>query len=192
MSDTKEIIACPACGSIMKKVFINDAGCHIDICVDGCGGIFFDNREYKKFDEQHENIEEIVKEYKDKNYSKVDEYKQRICPVCKSPMVKHYASSKEEIEMDECYGCGAIFLDYGELEQIRNQFKTEEERSEAFMGHLKAECDISSFEDYKAASLEEMFGKGQAGLINKCLRSAESADMMFDNIKSTLSRFLPF
>ena len=58
--DTLETIKCPACGKDMEKIFIKSEGINIDICTKGCGGIFFDNREFKKFDEQHENLDEII------------------------------------------------------------------------------------------------------------------------------------
>ena len=157
MKDTLEIISCPACGKEMKKVLIESANCNIDICVDGCGGIFFDNRELKKFDEQNENTDAITAQYKSKNYQKVNEHKQRICPVCESIMVKHYTDSKKEIEIDECYTCGAIFLDYNELDAIRAQYKTESERQAAFEKHFLKNNDISEFKGYKYKTLDDIY-----------------------------------
>ena len=48
-------------------------------------------------------------------------------------MVKNYASVKKEVQIDECYSCGGKFLDHGELEKIRAQYATEEERSADIM-----------------------------------------------------------
>lgn len=56
MADTLETLKCPACGAIMEKVFIPKEGINIDICLNGCGGIFFDNREFDKFNEANEDI----------------------------------------------------------------------------------------------------------------------------------------
>ena len=53
MSDTKEIISCPACQTDMKKIYIANVDKNIDFCPN-CGGLYFDNREFKKFDEKHE------------------------------------------------------------------------------------------------------------------------------------------
>ena len=39
---------------------------------------------------------------------------------------------KNSCVVDVCYSCGAKFLDGGELEKIRSEFKTEAERSAAF------------------------------------------------------------
>ena len=170
MSDNKDtIIKCPACAKPMRKVFIESANCYIDICTDGCGGIYFDNREFKKFDEQHENIDEMLQAYKEKKYEKVNESEIRICPICGNNMVKHYTNIKLDVEVDECYTCGGMFLDYGELEEIRGQFATEEERSKAF----KELFDVSEFKDYEPKDVKEMFvKKGFHPILNKYVYSA--------------------
>lgn len=165
MKDTKEIVKCPACGKEMKKVFIEGANCYVDICADGCGGIFFDNREYKKFDEQHENIDKILEVYKGKTFSKQDQTKVRTCPVCDSKMVKNYASDLKKVEIDQCYSCGGIFLDYGELQAIREQYKTENDRQDAFKRYFETQVDISEFKDYKSKTPEELFGKTRTAVV---------------------------
>ena len=129
MADNLEIIECPACGKKMKKVYMPDAGINLDVCVNGCGGIYFDNREFKKFDEQHEDIQPLVNAFEGRTYAVIDSAETRICPVCSMKMVKNYASAKHEIQVDECYSCGGKFLDHSELEKIRAQYTTEEERA---------------------------------------------------------------
>lgn len=133
MADNFRTLRCPACQKEMKKVFVPSEGVNVDICLDGCGGIYFDTREFKYFDEQDENIEEIVKAAEGKTFAKVDESLPRTCPVCGARMVKNYASVKKEVQVDECYSCGGKFLDHGELEKIRAQYATEEERSADIM-----------------------------------------------------------
>ena len=50
---------------------------------------------------------------------KVDFTKKRSCPRCEGIiMAKHFARKKSEIEVDECYSCGGIWLDGGELRKI--------------------------------------------------------------------------
>lgn len=136
MADTKEIINCPACGKPMVKIPVPAENINIDICLDGCGGIFFDNREFKKFDEQAENIDEIIKAIQGKTFQTVDGSATRTCPVCGMKMVKNFASSLHQIQVDECYGCGGKFLDNGELQKIRAQFTTEEDRAAAAVKEL--------------------------------------------------------
>lgn len=129
MTDNKKDINCPACGCEMKKIFVSDANIDVDICLDGCGGIFFDNRELSKFDELNENANDILNAVNDKTFKKVDESKVRRCPICNIPMVKMGAGSGD-VEIDSCNVCGAKFLDNGELQRIRERVKTNDERTE--------------------------------------------------------------
>jgi Zn-finger nucleic acid-binding protein len=46
-------------------------------------------------------------------------------------MMRHYFSVREEVEVDECPGCGGVWLDQGELRKIRSLFRSEEERDRA-------------------------------------------------------------
>ena len=133
MADNFNTIKCPACQHEMVKVYVPKEGVNIDVCVNGCGGIYFDNREFKYFDEQHEDIEELTKAVEGKEFIPVDETLPRTCPVCGARMVKNYASVKKEVQVDECYSCGGKFLDHGELEKIRAQYATEAERSADIM-----------------------------------------------------------
>ncbi len=121
MADNNEvIIKCPACGCDMEKIFMPSAGVNIDVCTNGCGGIYFDNREFKAFDEPHENIAPLEELFKDKEFKQVNENETRYCPVCGNAMIKNYADVNKEVLVDECYSCGGKFLDYGEIKKIRS------------------------------------------------------------------------
>lgn len=133
MNDTLEIINCPACKKPMQKVFVPETGFNLDVCVDGCGGVFFDGQELKHFDENCESIEEIKKVLDGKIFAKVDESLTRNCPVCGNKMVKNFVSVKKNIQVDECYSCGAKFLDHNELEQMRAEYPTEKDRQQDFI-----------------------------------------------------------
>lgn len=128
MNDTIETITCPACGKTMHKVYMQESGTSLDVCLDGCGGIFFDGQELKHFDEQSENIDELKQAMEGKTFEKTDETVTRTCPVCGNNMVKNHVSIKHEITIDECYNCGAKFFDHGELIKMREQYATEEDR----------------------------------------------------------------
>ena len=131
MADNTKIINCPACGKEMEKVFIKGANVNIDICTDGCGGMLFDNRELEKFDEKHENADEILKKVAGKEFTPVDESKYRICPVCGAIMVK-MGAAHGGVQIDVCNVCGAKFLDHGELEKIRNASDKEYQESSQY------------------------------------------------------------
>ncbi len=152
MADTTKIINCPACGKEMVKIYMPEQKCNLDVCVNGCGGIYFDNREFEKFDEQHENIDEIIETLKDKNFIEVDQSKTRICPVCGGNMVKNFSSVHRKIEIDECYFCGGKFLDNDELIKIREEYPTETERSADLLKILGAQGNSLEFNQNNPAS----------------------------------------
>jgi len=129
MEDNLEIIKCPQCGKEMKKIFFPEQGINLDVCVDGCGGIYFDNREFLKFDEKGEDITPLEEIFKDKSFSKANSEQQLECPVCGAKMVKNHSSAKQEIQVDDCYNCGGKFLNHSELEKIRAEYNSEEERA---------------------------------------------------------------
>ena len=52
-------------------------------------------------------------------------------------MVKHYSSSKQEVQVDDCYSCGGVFLDYCELERIRSEYVNEQHRSADAMAQFE-------------------------------------------------------
>lgn len=133
MTDNSKTIKCPACQKEMVKISDTSQGVNIDICLNGCGGIYFDNRKFHYFDEQNEDINEIVKSIEGKTFESVDDTLPRNCPVCGAKMVKNYSSIKKEVLIDDCYSCGGKFLDNGELQKIRAQYATEAERSEDVM-----------------------------------------------------------
>ncbi|MBR1460115.1 zf-TFIIB domain-containing protein [bacterium] len=139
MSDTKEIINCPACGKPMEKVLIPSANINIDICTEGCGGIFFDNREFDKFNEEHEDISALIDKLKGKKYAPAEKQENRLCPVCEMKMVQNKSCINGEISVDECYCCGGKFLDFGELEKIRAEYASDRERSKAALDYLMRE-----------------------------------------------------
>lgn len=131
MSDTKITLLCPACHEEMKKVFLPHVGFNVDICLDGCGGIYLDNRELQSIDEQNENIDAIINELKDKEFNKIDEEAVRYCPSCGAKMVKNATSILKNFQIDECYSCGGKFFDYGELCSMREEYENDEQRTKA-------------------------------------------------------------
>ncbi len=118
MADTLELLTCPACGEKMKKIYMSEAGVNIDLCLNGCGGIFFDNREFEKFDEPEESISNLVEIIGNKVFKTVDDSEIRNCPICSTPMVK-MGTGIDGVEIDYCNNCATKFLDNGELLKIR-------------------------------------------------------------------------
>jgi len=121
---------CPACSNQLKQMTIGDVT--VDVCEGGCGGIWFDNFELKKFDEPHEaDGEQLLDISRDPNLT-VDHSKRVKCPKCDVVMMRHFFSIKHNVEVDECPQCAGVWLDAGELGRIRTLFDTEAEKVKAF------------------------------------------------------------
>jgi Zn-finger nucleic acid-binding protein len=136
---------CPACGNVLEQMTVGDVT--VDVCQRGCGGIWFDNFELQKFDEPNESAGEQLLDIERDESIIVDHTKRLNCPKCDGiVMMRHFFSVKNEVEVDECPGCGGFWLDAGELGKIRSLFNSEEERHQAahqyfteiFGGHLAA------------------------------------------------------
>ena len=118
MVDSIQNLVCPACNKRMTKFFIPSAKVNVDICMDGCGGIFFDNRELENFVGEGKDADKILQLFVGKTFTPADQKEKRVCPVCGTDMVKNYVNQAPAVQIDECYRCGGKFLDHGELEKI--------------------------------------------------------------------------
>lgn len=148
---------CPACDHSLTEKTI--AGIQLDICEGGCGGIWFDNYELKKFDEQHEQAGAELLEIDVDRSLTVDHSKRRNCPHCADTvLMRHFYSVNRSVEVDECPSCGGYWLDNGELKNIRAQYGTEGERSDA-----------------ADAYFSEMFGEELEKLQSESAEKAEKA-----------------
>lgn len=121
---------CPACKRSLQEMTAGDVT--VDVCKGGCGGIWFDNQELKKFDEPHEGAGEAILDIERDEGLHVDHSQRRNCPHCHDVvMMRHFFSIKREVELDECPGCGGMWLDAGELAKIRGLYGSEAERKQA-------------------------------------------------------------
>jgi Zn-finger nucleic acid-binding protein len=121
---------CPACrGGLVE---ITSRQVVLDVCREGCGGIWFDRLELKQLDEPHEEVEALLLEIHAAGERAVDHEARRDCPRCDAVvLMRRFASGKREVAVDECPGCGGFWLDGGELPRIRSEYRTEAERKQA-------------------------------------------------------------
>lgn len=117
---------CPACG--VEMIEEDFGGVKVDVCKNGCKGIWFDWFELSRLDENSEGfgnaIDEALKTSRinDENRGPIK------CPKCDIPMHIHKYQSSKEVNVDECYSCGGFFLDAGELKTIKQNFMNEKEK----------------------------------------------------------------
>lgn len=110
---------CPACNTAMHIVVINDI--EIEACLNGCGGIWFDAAEIFRFtasgieDSSDPNLQKLL----DFEQSGDTEEREKLtCMKCGIKMRRHEYREASGIYVDECYGCGGLWLDGGELAAI--------------------------------------------------------------------------
>lgn len=109
---------CPACTSTLSE--FQAVNFKVDICKDGCSGIWFDAKEFEKCDEHSERFPQELLRVKKNASTVIDRNKQRPCPCCPSTTLTRVVLDKERgFEIDQCPKCSGHWLDIGELEKIR-------------------------------------------------------------------------
>lgn len=154
---------CPACKNDLVEIEVD--GIAVDVCQNGCGGIWFDRFELKKFDEPHECAGEKLLAINRNARVAVDREVRLNCPKCEDTiMMRHFFSVKKEVEVDECPKCAGYWLDSGELGRIRDQFVSEKDRNDAAqqyfaeifnveLSRMKSESDEKGKQAKKIANL---------------------------------------
>lgn len=122
-------MTCPACQRELVSITVDDLT--IEVCHEGCGGLWFDSLELKRVDNPHEELGDVLAEIPANPVPDAPDRK-RVCPRCSGQkMRRHWLSG---IEVDTCPACAGTWLDGGELATLRDKglAKTEEEERELF------------------------------------------------------------
>jgi Zn-finger nucleic acid-binding protein len=117
----------------MTEVAVSDV--KIQACKGGCGGLWFDEWTLRKVDQPDQSAGDagIV-------------------------MMRHFWSVKRDVVVDECPKCEGIFLDPGELAEIRSDYKSDGDRHKAAQAYYR-----------------EMFDTQLAGMLRQDKTKLESA-----------------
>jgi Zn-finger nucleic acid-binding protein len=118
---------CPACFNKLNSLQIGSLT--VDVCQDGCGGIWFDAFELQRVDDPDDQLGNTLLEIKRDPQVTVDLTRKRECPRCENMKLKrHFFSAQRRVEVDECPNCAGYWLDYGELQQVRAEREQKEEQ----------------------------------------------------------------
>ncbi len=155
---------CPACGNAMTEMKAGEIT--VNACKGGCGGIWFDEWELQKVDHRSQSAGEALLDIPRDPAVKVDMDARRHCPRDpKMVLMRHFFSVDRKVTVDECPECAGVFLDPGELREIRSEFATDEERHKAadayygemFDGQLNAMLAQDRAKEEKAQKLAHAF-----------------------------------
>jgi Zn-finger nucleic acid-binding protein len=95
----------------------------IDVCRDGCGGIWFDHGELKKLKTRRALTIAELDELTFTPAVSVDLKPRRHCPKCaNSVLMRHFSSPTRAVTVDECPTCAGVWLDNGELQRIQSEY----------------------------------------------------------------------
>ncbi len=155
-------LTCPVCALKLQHRVID--GICLDVCDGGCGGIWFDPFELKKFDEPHEDSGKRLLDVAVDKSIRVDHRRKRPCPRCVDvTMMRRFYSPKRRVELDECGGCGGIWLDLGELDTIRAEYPSAEHRQVAINEFAQETAkpfieSLRTSQRQKAVLMKRLFG----------------------------------
>ena len=131
---------CPACGTAMTEMTVSDV--KVQACKGGCGGLWFPEWTLRKVDEPDQSAGEALLHIEQNPAVKVDPSKRRNCPVDREiVMMRHFWSVKRDVVVDECPECEGVFLDPGELAEIRSDYKSDAERHKAAQDYYREMFD---------------------------------------------------
>ncbi len=117
---------CPACAAPLETLNVDSLA--VDVCRSGCGGVWFDNFELKRVDALDEKLGTALA-HLEFNPDAIVLPEKRPCPKCVGfTMLQHKFSREKPVVVDECPNCGGIWLDGGELAEIRQPVTTKDER----------------------------------------------------------------
>jgi Zn-finger nucleic acid-binding protein len=128
---------CPACFNALTQMQVGNL--QVDVCQDGCGGVWFDAFELQQADEEDEAVGEPLLKIRRDPLVVVDPARKRECPRCIGVKLhRHFFSAKRRVQVDQCPNCSGYWLDAGELAQIRAEKMEDAAAQEA------RDCNISS------------------------------------------------
>ncbi|MGH7973489.1 MAG: zf-TFIIB domain-containing protein [Limisphaerales bacterium] len=129
---------CPACFNSLTQLQVGSLV--VDVCQDGCGGVWFDAFEFQRVDEESESAGEALLHIRCDPKVVVDPARKRDCPRCAGmKLQRHFFSALRRVEIDECPNCAGYWLDAGELAQIRAERAETARRQEAKLSALSGD-----------------------------------------------------
>lgn len=131
MLRSKEIsnfMDCPRTKTPLKKVNVGSVPVFIS---ETCGGVFLKNQSLKNFECAKSKRGKVLVEHLAQFHTELNDEAERIrCPSCIDVvMLRRYYSPLHIVEIDECPGCGGIWLDTGELAKLQSLMLNEKEKT---------------------------------------------------------------
>jgi hypothetical protein len=122
--ENKMGLNCPNCKKELAPKMIGDI--EIDICENGCKGIWFDEGELKKVRQEPdgaEKVQDMDGQFIPKPKEEAMAEDKRYCPRCNIELYKYNWDMKSDIFLDSCEQCNGMWVDAGELKGMNEYLK---------------------------------------------------------------------
>lgn len=106
---------CPVCQIELKPQV--HLGVTIDVCP-ACAGIWFDADELTRLNRIDDEILPRIDSMYQPEITQYNPPWDRMCPVCRVPLLAYHYLYTSDIELDTCNQCGGVWVDNGELEKM--------------------------------------------------------------------------
>lgn len=118
----------PRTDSILKKVNVGKIPVYVS---ESCGGVFLENQTLKLFECAEKDRGKALSKHLSQFHNETLNLSERVaCPSClDTVMLRRYYSPLNVVEIDECPGCGGIWLDTGELSKLQSLMLNEKEKT---------------------------------------------------------------
>lgn len=148
-----------------KKVYLQGVKIH-DVELDICpltGGIWFDRFEIQKFDEAHEDLTDLLAAIP-KNPIKAEILSLRKSPKHPQAVMQQQPYGPKGMNgtliVDKCPMCAGIWLDYSEIQKIRELYPSAHDKAKAVDAFIKDTFDIKSTpQNHSALGLSKLIMK---------------------------------
>lgn len=155
---------CPACSKDLVQ--ISASGVEVDLCKNGCGGIWFDRTEIQKFDENNELVPSDFLLKERPTTVELNPFPRQCPRCCGDHLVRQNYDSSNPIEIDLCWHCGGMWLDVHELAEIREGGGDREAAGNAF---VRASLNLAEMVKAKRGEYAEL---PKVGVMIRGLKSA--------------------
>ena len=110
---------CPACKNALTKIIITSV--QVLACEDGCGGLWFSQRQVKMLENLKPGLGMPLLKIKRADGIKVYRRVEHICPYCKTTLLfRHFFSKEMDTEVNQCAKCGGFWVDVAGLSKLRS------------------------------------------------------------------------
>lgn len=90
----------------------------MDVCRDGCAGIWLDRWELRKVDGGQNSEGECLLALPPRSRLAPERVEQRFCPRDLAPLRRHYVCDEFGLEVNSCVVCAGLWIEPGELGRI--------------------------------------------------------------------------